>query len=122
MCEPLIAADAWVSTARIEASSAISCSHAPTSVVWLDLPLARRLLPRLAPTNRADEWSGVRSSGTATARSLRNVFFSRDSLILYAFRGTSGAAGAIQRRSRRTPVVRLRSPREVARWLDSAAK
>ncbi len=49
--EPLVAEDGWVDRRRLpSASSAISCSSVPTSVVWLDLPL-RVWLPRLAPAD-----------------------------------------------------------------------
>ena len=64
--EPLVAEDEWVVDGRIEASSAIWCSSAPTLVVWLDLPL-RVWLPRLL-RRTCEESSGARCSGTATAR------------------------------------------------------
>jgi hypothetical protein len=84
-------------------------------VVWLDLPmhvwltrLLRRTTSRIA--RREELWNGNRET-------LRNVLFSRDSLILFALRN-------FPRRRKLYPVelapfhvVRLRTPKEVERWL-----
>jgi adenylate kinase family enzyme len=88
-------------------------------LVWLDLPLAtslRRLVPRTfrRVRSREDLW------GSGNRETLRGAFFGRDSLFGWTI-------GSHRRRRREWPerftrypnleVLRLRSPREVERWL-----
>jgi adenylate kinase family enzyme len=88
-------------------------------VVWLDLPLRTtlwRLLRRTARRLRTREamWGTNRET-------FRNAFLSRNSLLLYAVR-THGTNQ--QRRAELVsgyPAVRLRSGREVARYLEAAS-
>lgn len=97
--------------------------RAADTLVWLDLPLPlvmwrllRRTLHRVA--TRQELW------GTGNRESWRNAFLSRNSILLYAIR--------THRRNRQRftqecdmlgadkKVVRLRSPREVERFLAAA--
>jgi adenylate kinase family enzyme len=118
--EPLVAGDAWVVDGAYRGKLGDLVLKRAELVVWLDLPV-RVWLPRLLRrtvrrvVRREELWNGNRET-------VRNVLFSRDSLIVYAFR-------AHFRRRRSYPaalapyeVVRLRSPREVERWLDDATK
>jgi adenylate kinase family enzyme len=118
--EPLVAEDAWVVDGAYRGKLGDLVLERAELVVWLDLPL-RVWLPRLLRrtvrriVRREELWSGNRER-------VRSAFFSRDSVIYFALR-------AYFRHRRNYPaefapytVVRLRSPREVERWLDSAAK
>ena len=118
--EPLVAGDEWVIDGAYRGKLGDLVLERADLVVWLDLPL-RVWLPRLVRrtvrrvVRREELWNGNRET-------LRNVLFSRDSLVLYALR-------AHFRNRRKYPaalapysVVRLRSPREVATWLETAAK
>ena len=118
--EPLVAEDGWVVDGAYRGKLGDLVLERAELVVWLDLPL-RIWLPRLVRrtvrrvVRREELWNGNRET-------LRNVLFSRDSLVLYALR-------AHFRNRRRYPetlapydVVRLRSPREVERWLAEVTK
>jgi adenylate kinase family enzyme len=118
--EPLVAEDEWVVDGAYRGKLGDLVLERADLVVWLDLPL-RVWLPRLLRrtvrrvVRREELWNGNRET-------LHNVLFSRDSLILYAFRSHF-------RHRRNYPavlapyeVVRLRSPREVERWLENVAK
>jgi adenylate kinase family enzyme len=118
--EPLVAEDAWVVDGAYRGKLGDLVLERAEVVVWLDLPL-RIWLPRLLRrtvrriVRREELWSGNRER-------VRSAFFSRDSVIYFSLR-------AHVRHRRNYPaelapytVVRLRSPREVATWLDSAGK
>jgi adenylate kinase family enzyme len=114
--EPLVAEPHWVIDGAYRSRIGDLVLEQADVVVWLDLPvrvwlprLLRRTLRRVV--TREELWSGNRESA-------RNVLFSRDSLVLFALRN-------FPRRRRVYPtelapfnVLRLRSPREVTRWLD----
>ena len=118
--EPLVAEDAWVVDGAYRGKLGDLVLERAELVVWLDLPL-RVWLPRLLRrtvsriVRREELWNGNRER-------VRSAFFSRDSVIYFALR-------AHVRHRRNYPaelapytIVRLRSPREVETWLDSAAK
>jgi adenylate kinase family enzyme len=119
LVEPLLAEPTWVVDGSYRSKLGDLVLEHADLVVWLDLPvrvwlprLIRRTLRRVV--TREELWSGNRES-------LRNVFLSRNSLLLYALR-------SYPRRRRLYPtelaafdVVRLRSPREVRRWLEDAS-
>jgi adenylate kinase family enzyme len=94
--------------------------HADTAV-WLDLPLhtcLRRLWARTGRRIRGDEqlWNGNRESW-------RTALVGWDSLFVYAIRKHYAQRRTLPRlfaepRMANLEVVRLRSPREVSRWLD----
>ena len=118
--EPILAGQEWVVDGTYRGKLGDLVLRSADVVVWLDQPihvwlprLVRRTVRRIV---RSEElWNGNRET-------LRNVLFSRDSLILFAFRQHF-------RRRRLYPtelapynVVRLRSPREVERWLKTAPR
>jgi adenylate kinase family enzyme len=120
LVEPIVASDGWVIDGGYWGKLGDLVLRNADVVVWLDLPV-RIWLPRLVRRTwgriirREELWNGNRET-------LRNVLFSRDSLILFAVR-------AHFRHRRNYPaelapytVVRLRTPREVERWLEAAAK
>jgi len=113
--EPIVAGDAWVVDGAYRAKLGDLVLRNADLVVWLDLP-ARVWLPRLIRRTvrrmirREELWNGNRET-------VRNVVFSRDSLLWYSLRN-------YPRRRRLYPtelapyeVVRLRTPKEVAQWL-----
>lgn len=115
--QPLLAEPGWVVDGGYWGKLGSLVLERADVVVWLDLPpriwlprLLRRTIARVV--RRETLWSGNRET-------LRNAFFSSDSLLLYAVRN-------VRRRRRTYParlapyrVVRLRSPLEVARWLEA---
>jgi adenylate kinase family enzyme len=116
-----LAPEAWVADGNYGEVRDLVWGRADT-LVWLDYPLARALWRLIVRTfrrvgRRIVLWNGNRET-------LRGALFSRDSLFLYLFES--------HRRLRRTypalfqqpayrhlRVVRLRSPRQTARWLAS---
>jgi adenylate kinase family enzyme len=119
--EPFVRADAWVVDGNYSSKLGDLVLQRADTLVWLDLPLARilwrvwkRTIGRIV--SQAELWSGNRETW-------RNAFFMRDSLFLWAVK-------THRRFRRRLPVrlardeyahirlVRLRSPREIRRWLE----
>jgi adenylate kinase family enzyme len=119
--EPFVRGEAWVVDGNYSTTLGDLVLLRADTVVWLDLPLTRvlwrvwkRTIGRIV--SRAELWSGNRETW-------RNAFFSRDSLFVWAVQ-THG------RFRRRLPprlandafahirLVRLRSPREIRRWLE----
>lgn len=117
--EPVLAGDGWVVDGYYRGKLGDLVPRSADLVVWLDLPLrvwvprlVRRTLRRIA--TREELWNGNRET-------MRNVFLSRDSLLLFSLRSHF-------RRRREYPtelapyrVVRLRTPEEVERWLATFA-
>ena len=115
--EPIVATDSWVIDGSYRSKLGDLVVERAEVIVWLDLPvhvwlprLARRTLTRIL--RREELWGGNRET-------LRNVLFSRDSLIVFALRN-------YRLRRRRYPVqlarfdlVRLRSQREIEAFLKS---
>jgi len=113
--EPLLAGDGWVVDGYYRGKLGDLIPGNADLVVWVDLSvrvwlprLVRRTLRRIA--TREELWNGNRET-------MRNVFFSRDSLLLFSLR-------AHRRRRREYPaqlaayrLVHLRTPEEVERWL-----
>ena len=117
--EPILATDGWVIDCAYRGKLGdLVLAHADL-VVWLDLPrrvwlprLVRRTVRRIV--RREKLWNGNRET-------LRNVLFSRDSLLLYALR-------TYPQRRRRYPgelapynVIRLRRPAEVEEFLSTVS-
>jgi adenylate kinase family enzyme len=88
------------------------------TLVWLDVPLhvcLRRLWRRTwgRIVRREELWNGNRET-------LRTAFFARDSLFLWAITSHRQRRRTLPERlarHRHLEVVRLRTPREVERWL-----
>ncbi len=117
--EPLLAGDGWVVDGAYRGKLGDLVLDRADAVVWLDLPrrvwlprLLRRTASRLV--RREELWNGNRET-------LRNVLFSRDSLILHAFRSHARRRRVYPAALARHRVVRLRSTEEVERWLATFA-
>ena len=112
---PLVAGDGWVIDGGYWAKLGDLVLGNADTVVWIDLPV-RIWLPRLIRrtirrvVRREELWNGNRET-------LRNVFFSRDSLILYALRNAPRHRRIYPERLAAYNTVRLGSPKEVREWL-----
>lgn len=119
-----LASEAWTTDGNYSQVRDLVWSRADT-VVWLDLPLPvvlwRVILRTILRVARREElWGGNREN-------VRNSFFSRDSIILWALK-------TYRRRRREYPlllsrpeyghlrVVHLRSPRQARRWLREVSR
>jgi adenylate kinase family enzyme len=117
--EPLVAQEAWVIDGGYQWKIGDVVVEAADTVVWLDLPI-RVWLPRLVRRSarrivtREELWNGNRES-------LRGVFVGRDSLIGYSLRNQRRRRREYPVRLRRYNVVRLRSQKEVDRWLETSS-
>ena len=118
--EPLVAGDEWVVDGAYRGKLGDLVLERADLVVWLDLPL-RVWLPRLLRrtmrriVRREVLWNGNRET-------LRNTLFSRDSLLLFAFRAHFRHRRTYPAELAPYTVVRLRSPRAVERWLDDYSR
>ncbi len=117
--EPIVAGDAWVVDGAYRSKLGDLVLERADTIVWLDLP-RRVWLPRLLRRTmrrvvlREELWNGNRES-------LRNVLFSRDSLIFFALRHDRGRQHRYPRELARFRVARLRSQAEVDAFLRSAS-
>ncbi len=116
--EPIVATDGWVIDGGYRAKLGELVLGAADTVVWLDLPrrtwlprLLRRTLRRIV--RREELWNGNRES-------LRSAFVGRDALVPYAFRSFRKRRRVYPTELARYPVVRLRSQKEVDRWLETS--
>jgi adenylate kinase family enzyme len=120
--EPFVRGDAWVVDGNYTSKLGDLVLRRADTVVWLDPPLARvlwrvwrRTIRRI--TSRTELWSGNRETW-------RNAFFTRDSLFVWAvkthrrFRRGMPVRFATDELSH-VRLVRLRSPQEIRRWLES---
>jgi adenylate kinase family enzyme len=119
LVEPLLDEERWVVDGAYRSKLGDLVLERADQVVWLDLPrrvwlprLLRRTVRRIV--RREELWNGNRES-------LRNAFFSRDSLLLFALRTSPKRLRTYPEQLGRYPLVRLRSPREVARWLEGVS-
>ena len=113
--EPLLAGEGWVVDGAYRGKLGDLVLESADVVVWLDLP-RRVWLPRLLRrtagrvVRREELWNGNRES-------VRNVLFSRDSLVLYALRNYPRRRRVYPSELASFEVQRLRTPKEVERWL-----
>lgn len=113
--EPILAQDAWVTDQLyLRKVGTLILDHADT-IVWLDLPI-RVWLPRLARrtgrriTGREALWNGNQET-------VMTAIGGWDSLFVYALRAHFRRRRTWPAKFARYPVTRLRSTREVERWL-----
>ena len=119
LVEPLVAGEGWVIDGTYDRKIGNLVLDAADTVVWLDLPLRvwfPRLLRRTILRLRGREalWNDNRET-------LRNAFWGRDSLFGYALRKHFQRRRAWPDELADYRVIRLRTPAEVARFLDDAA-
>jgi adenylate kinase family enzyme len=115
----LLAGDGWVVDGNYGSRLGTSVLDQADEVVWLDLPLARifwRLLRRTVRRARTREqlW------GTTNTESFRQSFLSRDSILWYLLKTYPGSRRRWAQKVAPYRHVRLRSPRDVARYLREA--
>ena len=113
--QPIVATDAWVIDGAYRGKIGDLVIERTDVVVWLDLP-ARVWFPRLLRRTvvriiRREEFLN------ANRETVRQTFFSRDSLLLYAARTHRRRQRLYPAALARYNVVRLRSQREVDRFL-----
>jgi adenylate kinase family enzyme len=114
--EAALAAPGWVIDGNYMGRLGTRVVAAAQLVVWLDFPLwlclarlARRTARRLR--RREELWNGNRET-------FRNAVLGRDGLFLFTIRNHSRRRREWPARLAGLEVVRLHSPREVARWLS----
>jgi adenylate kinase family enzyme len=116
--EPILATDAWVIDGGYHGKLGAAVQDAADTLVWLDLP-RRVWLPRLLRrtavriVRREELWNGNRES-------LRGTLWGRDGLILFSLRNVRRRRHEYPVRFASHNVVRLRSRKEVERWLATS--
>lgn len=113
--EPIVAGDGWVIDGGYWGKIGDLVLRNADIVVWLDLPvrvwlsrLIRRTVRRVI--RREELWNGNRETA-------RKFLFSRESLLWYALRNHPRHRRDYPKRLAPYEVVRLRTPKEVERWL-----
>jgi adenylate kinase family enzyme len=113
--EPILATDGWVIDGGYIGKIGTIVQDAAETVVWLDLP-RRVWLPRLIRrttvrvVRREELWNGNRES-------FRTALLGRDGLILFSLRQVRRRREEYPKRFASRNLVRLRSQKEVDRWL-----
>ena len=114
--EPIVESDGWVIDGAYRGKLGDLVLERAELVVWLDLPM-RVWLPRLVRrtvlriVRREELWSGNRER-------LRTALHPYDSVVFYALRGYRRRRRRYASELARFPLVRLRSPEEVDRFLN----
>ena len=113
--EPIVKSDGWVvDHLYTRKLGSLILDHADT-VVWLDLP-TRVWLPRLLRRTLRRR-QGKEALWNGNQESLRDAFGGRQSLFGYALTQQPKRRREYPRRFAGRPLVRLRRPRDVDRWL-----
>ena len=115
LVEPIVAGDGWVVDGTYQRKLGDLVLREADVVVWLDLPVRvwlPRLLRRTIRRRRGRErlWNDNRES-------LRDAFWGRDSLFGYALRSHFRRRREWPTQLGAYPVVRLRTPSDVERFL-----
>ena len=116
--EPIVARDGWVVDGTYQRKLGDLVLRSADAVVWLDLPM-RVWLPRLARRT----WRRVRGRERLwndNRETLRTAVWGRDSLFGYALRTHFRRRREWPSRLAAYPVVRLRTPADVERFLAEA--
>jgi adenylate kinase family enzyme len=118
--EPIVEADGWVIDSAYRGKLGDLVLENADVVVWLDLPV-RVWLPRLVRrtarriVTREELWNGNREE-------LRYALNPTNSVVVYALRHYRRRRRTYPRELARFPVVRLRSQRDVDRFLRDAGR
>lgn len=116
--EPIVASDAWVIDGTYQRKLGDLVIEAADVVIWLDLPV-RVWLPRLVRRT----WRRVRGREKLwndNRESLRSAIWGGESLFVWAFRAHFKRRRDWPEALCRFPVIRLRTPAEVERFLADA--
>jgi adenylate kinase family enzyme len=114
---PIVASEGWVIDGTYRRKLGRMVLDAADLIVWLDLPL-RVWLPRLL-RRTARRRRGVETLWNDNRETLRGAFWGRESLFGYALLSHFRRRREWPAELAGHPVVRLRTPAEVARWLDA---
>lgn len=117
LVEPVVAGDGWVIDGGYQRKLGSLVLDAADAVVWLDLPI-RVWLPRLA----ARTWRRLRKREVlwnGNTESIASAIWGRESLIVWAFRSHFRARREWPTALAHHRVVRLTSPQQIERFLDS---
>jgi adenylate kinase family enzyme len=115
--EPIVATDSWVIDGAYRGKLGDLILERADTVVWLDFPLGV-WLPRLVRrtvgrvVRKEELWAGNRET-------FRNVFFRRDSLLVFALRNYRRRRLLYPRELGQYNLVRLRTRRDVDRFLKA---
>ncbi|MDQ1467470.1 MAG: hypothetical protein QOH10_1885 [Actinomycetota bacterium] len=113
--EPIVASDGWVIDGPYRGKLGDLVLDAADVVVWLDLPI-RVWMPRLIRRTgrrilgREELWNGNKET-------LASALWGRDSLVMFAVRSHFRRRRQYPEALAKWQVVRLRSPKEVERFL-----
>jgi len=113
---PILAEDGWVIDGNYTSKLGTLVLDAADTVVWLDLPTRVWLLRLVRRT-----WRRVKRRETlwnGNTETWRDAVWGRDSLFGYALTQQPRRRREFPRRLAALPVVRLRSPRDVERWMS----
>lgn len=116
--EPILERERWVVDGTYRSKLGDLVLRNADTVVWLDLPL-RVWLPRLV-RRTLRRLSGREALWNDNRETLRGAFFGRDALIPWAVRAHYTRRRRYPVELASYPVVRLRSPEEVERWLETS--
>jgi adenylate kinase family enzyme len=119
LVEPIVAGDGWVVDGSYQRKLGDLVLRSADTVVWLDLPM-RVWLPRLVRRT----WRRIRGREQLwndNRETVRNVLFERDGLFPYAFRSHFRRRRAWPEHLAGYTTVRLRTPEEVERWLETSS-
>jgi shikimate kinase len=116
---PIVASDGWVIDGTYVRKLGGLVLDAADTIVWLDLPL-RVWLPRLARRTWR-RWRGQERLWNDNRESLRGALWGPESLFGFALRSHFTRRRRWPAELAGHPVVRLRTPAEVERWLARAA-
>lgn len=112
---PVLEDDGWVVDGTYRRKLGNFVLERADTVVWLDLPI-RVWLPRLL-RRTTRRLRGRELLWNDNTESVRSAFWGRDSLVGFALRMHFERRRRYPVELAAFPVVRLRSPREVERWL-----
>lgn len=120
LMEPIVASEAWVIDGSYQSKLGDLVLRNADLVVWLDLPmyvwlprLLRRTVRRIV--RREQLWNGNRET-------VRNAFLSRDGLLYFTLKWHRPRRRVYPERLAPFPSVRVRSRREVERFIGSASR
>jgi adenylate kinase family enzyme len=116
--EPVLSGERWVVDGNYSSRLGTRILDDADQIIWLDLPLRStlwRLLRRTVQRVRTREliWGTNRDT-------FRNAFLSRNSILVFAVKSYHRSRKARAELVADYPHVRLRSAREIARYLEQA--